>query len=158
MQRPYLESETGQLKPLTMAKVASVIGVHETTVSRALANKYIDTPRGVFEMKHFFRSGYLCSDGTAMTPDAVKAQIKQLISTEVATNPLTDLDIVEQLKDKGLHLARRTIAKYRDEVGIPASKERKRTATRRTKMVRISESLPVQRHAATSRPVLAQSA
>jgi len=128
VQSDFLSRDNGTLRPLTMAKVASVIGVHETTVSRALAGKFIQTPRGVFEMKYFFRSGYLCRDGSAMTPESVKGVIKELIEAEDPLYPLTDLDVVETLKEKGLHLARRTIAKYRDELGIPASKERKKAA------------------------------
>jgi RNA polymerase sigma-54 factor len=165
IQAQFLSAPDGQLKPLTMAKVAGVIGVHETTVSRALANKYIQTPRGLFEMKHFFRSGYLCSDGTSLTPDAVKDQIKQLIDTEKATEPLTDLDIVERLQEQGLELARRTIAKYRDEIGVPASKERKKMATLKARTIRISEPLRFKQattrnrlHSTARTPVLARSA
>lgn len=150
VQREFFAREDGELKPLTMAKVASVIGVHETTVSRALASKYIDTPRGVFEMKHFFRSGYLCSDGSAMTPEAVKAMISDMIAGETEMMPLTDLEIVNSLKEKGLHLARRTIAKYRDEIGIPASKERKKSARQNARMVHIREHLPGSRSSRTN--------
>ncbi|NCC50955.1 MAG: RNA polymerase sigma-54 factor [Spartobacteria bacterium] len=125
VQYDFFDKDEGELKPLTMGKVANIIGVHETTVSRALANKYIETPRGLFEMKFFFRAGYRCSDGSAMTPDSVKEMIAGLVDEENETEPLTDLQIADLLKEsKGLKLARRTVAKYRDELGIPASKVR----------------------------------
>ena len=156
VQHAYFEEANGQLKPLTMAKVASVIGVHETTVSRALANKYIQTPRGIFEMKYFFKSGYLCNDGTALTPEAVKERIRTMIAREQVTAPLTDLDIVEQFERDGLHLARRTVAKYRDELNIPASKTRKKQAqTKEAKVVRISEAITARRPSVRRTPALA---
>ena len=138
VQKEFFSSKEGELRPLTMAKVASIINVHETTVSRALANKYIQTPRGVFEMKYFFRSGYQCSDGTAMTPESVKNIVRKLIETEDPTTPLTDLQVVNLLKARGLKLARRTIAKYRDELDIPASKERKKSSLPRQPSVALS--------------------
>jgi RNA polymerase sigma-54 factor len=126
IQGEYFDSSEGVLKPLTMSKVANLIGVHETTVSRAIANKYVETPRGLFEFKHFFRSGYRCRDGSAFTPESVKDMISELIRQEDPAQPLTDLDIVERLlKDRGLRLARRTVAKYRDEMSIPSSKARR---------------------------------
>lgn len=127
-QSEYLDSARGELKPLTMAKLAAMIGVHETTVSRALANKHIRTPRGLFEMKHFFRSGYPCADGSYVTPDKVKELIADIVENEPAAAPHRDTDIVALLKKRGLQLARRTIAKYREEMNIPSSKERKKAA------------------------------
>jgi len=127
-QSEYLDSARGELKPLTMAKLAAMIGVHETTVSRALANKHIRTPRGLFEMKHFFRSGYPCADGSYVTPDKVKELIADIVENEPAAAPHRDTDIVALLKKRGLQLARRTIAKYREEMNIPSSKERKKVA------------------------------
>jgi RNA polymerase sigma-54 factor len=124
IQRESLDSPGNGLKPLTMARVASIIGVHETTISRTISNKYIRTPGGVFEMKHFFRTGYKCADGTAMTPEAVKKQIDDVIRNEDAAAPLRDVDIAAIFAKRGLTLARRTIAKYRDELCIPSSKER----------------------------------
>ena len=125
-QSDYLDKPDGRLKPLTMARVASIIGVHETTVSRALANKHIDTPRGLFEMRHFFRNGYRCADGSAFTPEAVKEMVATLIDSEDPRAPLRDVDISAALKKRGLTIARRTVAKYREEMAIPTSKERKR--------------------------------
>ncbi|OGV41256.1 MAG: RNA polymerase sigma-54 factor [Lentisphaerae bacterium GWF2_57_35] len=126
VQNDFFDRPEGELYPLTMVKVAGVLGVHETTVSRAIANKYVQTPRGLFELKHFFRTGYQCSDGSAVTPDGVKDLILSLIGQESSANPLTDLQIVDLLQKKGLRLARRTVAKYRDELSIPASKDRLR--------------------------------
>lgn len=126
-QRDYFESERGELKPLTMARIAEAIGVHETTVSRTISGKHMLTPRGIYEMKYFFRAGYQRDDGSAVIPDAVQELIASAIENEDPANPLTDLQIARLLKDKGLHLARRTIAKYREELCIPSSKERART-------------------------------
>lgn len=123
-QMDYLDSETAELKPLTMATVAKAIGVHETTVSRALSQKYMRIPHGLFEMKHFFKAGYQCADGTAVVPSTVQDMISGLVKAEEKSNPLTDLHIVRALKAKGINIARRTIAKYREEMGIGSSKER----------------------------------
>lgn len=140
-QHEYFSSDDGQLKPLTMAKIATHIGVHETTVSRALANKYMRTPRGLFEMKFFFRPGYRCADGSALTPEAVKDIISNLIGNELPAEPLHDLRVTELLKERGLTVARRTVAKYRDELGIPSSKQRKRkSATEPTLAIPIQPS------------------
>mgnify|MGYP003605290275 CR=1 FL=1 len=128
-QMDYLNSEHAELKPLTMAKVAKAIGVHETTVSRALSQKYMRIPRGLFEMKHFFQAGYQCADGSAVVPSAVQDMISDLIKAEEKSNPLTDLHIVRALKAKGIDIARRTIAKYREEMGIGSSKERLKKQT-----------------------------
>ena len=124
VQRDFFDREEGELVPLTMASVAKIIGVHETTVSRALANKYIRTPRGLYELKYFFRSGYACADGSALTPETVKEMIAGYVDHEDPTVPLTDLQMVQMLRLKGLQVARRTIAKYREELGIDSSKQR----------------------------------
>ncbi len=134
VQREYFDQPDGELRPLTMVKVASVLGVHETTVSRAIANKYIQTPRGLHEMKFFFRIGYQCSDGSTLTPESVKELIAGLVAGEDPARPLTDLEIGRALQQKGLRLARRTVAKYRDELGIDSSKERARYRAPRGKI------------------------
>ena len=126
VQQKFLDEDHGELVPLTMANIAKRIGVHETTVSRALANKYIETPRGIFEMRYFFRSGYACADGSAITPEQVKELIAELIDRENPVVPLTDLQIAHVLKKRGFKVARRTIAKYREEMEYPSSKERTR--------------------------------
>ena len=123
-QKSYLDSEDGELRPLTMQTVAQAIGVHETTVSRAIANKHMRTPRGLHEMKHFFRAGYACENGSGLIPAAVQDIILNLIQAEDKAVPLTDLQIVKLLKEKGLKVARRTVAKYREEMGMGSSKER----------------------------------
>jgi len=124
VQRSFFHENDGEMVPLTMNKVAAIIGVHETTVSRAIANKYVSTPRGLISMKTFFKSGYRCADGSSWTPEKVKEVIDHLVMSEKPETPLTDLHISSELKEKGLKVARRTIAKYREELGIPSSKER----------------------------------
>lgn len=131
VQHEYLSSDDGQLRPLTMNKVAAMIGVHETTVSRAIANKYIQTQRGLIEMRAFFKVGYRCADGSSVTPERVKKQLAALISAEDELKPLTDAHISERFKKQGLKVARRTVAKYREELAIPSSKERLSATKRR---------------------------
>jgi RNA polymerase sigma-54 factor len=113
------------LKPLTMTEVAQKIGVHETTVSRAIANKYMQTPHGIFELKYFFTPGIRTSDGGLITQDKVKAAIAELVGSESADKPLTDQDIMAILKEKNIPIARRTVAKYREEMHILPSHQRK---------------------------------
>lgn len=125
VQHNFFARNDGELEVLTMASVADQIGVHETTVSRAIANKYIRTPRGVFNMKHFFRSGYRCADGSMMTADRAKSMVAEAIAHEDPSAPLLDKDIAASLSEQGLKMARRTVAKYREELGIPSSKDRK---------------------------------
>ena len=101
-----------------MAQIAEVVGVHETTVSRAIAGKYIATPRGVFEMKYFFKSGYETETGEAMSNTSVKQEVSRMVKSENSRSPLSDDKIVQNLSEKGIKIARRTVAKYRDEMGI----------------------------------------
>jgi RNA polymerase sigma-54 factor len=124
VQREYLTTEDGAIQPLTMNKVAAMIGVHETTVSRAIANKFVRTERGLVEMRTFFKVGYRCADGSSVTPERVKKQLAAFIVSEEEQKPLTDAHISERFKKQGLKVARRTVAKYREELGIPSSKER----------------------------------
>lgn len=124
-QGAYINGTSDTLAPLTIQKVARIIGLHETTVSRALASKYAQTPRGMIEMRLFFSTGYTCADGSALTPDSVKTLISDLIEQEDARHPLTDLQIARVLKEqRGLKLARRTVAKYREELSLQSSKDR----------------------------------
>ncbi|MDZ8117239.1 RNA polymerase factor sigma-54 [Pontiella agarivorans] len=134
VQQEFLSSENGALQPLTMNKVAAMIGVHETTVSRAIANKYIRTERGLIEMRSFFKVGYRCADGSSVTPERVKTRLEAFIDAEEALKPLTDAHISERFKKEGLKVARRTVAKYREELGIPSSKERLIRARRREEL------------------------
>lgn len=127
MQREYFDRADGQLNALTMARVAQLVGVHETTISRAIANKYAQTPRGLFPIRHFFRAGFRCADGSRMTPERAKELLAETVGREDPCSPLLDRDIVAALRGKGLRIARRTVAKYREELGIPSSKERQRT-------------------------------
>lgn len=125
VQREFLERGVSELKPLTMVEIASLLGVHETTVSRAIANKYMQTPRGVFEMKYFFTPGYKTSDGKEISNKTIKDTISTLVAEEDPAKPLSDQEMVEKLKETGITVARRTIAKYRDELRILPSHLRK---------------------------------
>ncbi|HUI08458.1 MAG TPA: RNA polymerase factor sigma-54 [Verrucomicrobiae bacterium] len=124
-QREFLDKGISCLKPLTMAQVAEVVGVHETTVSRAVANKYMQTPQGLYEMKYFFTPGFETASGGAMSNTSVKEQISKLIEREDPTKPLSDQEIVAILKEQGIPIARRTVAKYRNELNILPSNLRK---------------------------------
>lgn len=125
-QREFFDYGKGNLKPLTMNQVADIVGVHETTVSRAIANKYIRTPHGVFEMKYFFTPGYTGDSGEEISNKSVKDRIAQLIEKEPPSKPLSDQKIVEKLKEEGVSIARRTVAKYREELGILPTNLRRR--------------------------------
>ncbi|MCC5840689.1 MAG: RNA polymerase factor sigma-54 [Opitutales bacterium] len=118
VQEEFFEEGTSRLRPLTMNQVAEAVGVHETTVSRAIANKYIRTPHGVFDFKYFFTPGYQGSDGQAVSNKSVKERIARIIESESSAKPLSDQNIVEILSEEGVKIARRTVAKYREELGI----------------------------------------
>lgn len=124
-QRPFLEEGVAALAPMTMAQVAEAVGVHETTVSRAIAGKTVATPQGVFEMKFFFTSGYRSADGAEVSSTSVKDAIAALVRAEDSRKPLSDQQIMERLKSDGLPVARRTVAKYREMLGILPSHLRK---------------------------------
>ncbi len=125
-QREFLDNGIAFLKPLTMAQVAEVVGVHETTVSRAVANKYMQTSQGLYEMKFFFTPGFETASGGTMSNTSVKEQISKLIEREDPTKPLSDQEIVAVLKEQGIPIARRTVAKYRNELNILPSNLRKK--------------------------------
>ena len=124
-QRDFLENGPSFLRPMTMVQIAEAVGVHETTVSRAISGKYIATPQGVFEMKYFFTPGYQTAEGVNLSNTSVKEAISDLVRTEDARNPLSDKEIVEILSDRGIPIARRTVAKYRGELNILPSNLRK---------------------------------
>ncbi|MCG3148343.1 MAG: RNA polymerase sigma-54 factor [Verrucomicrobiae bacterium] len=124
-QRDFFDKGIAHLKPLTMAQVAEVVGVHETTVSRAVANKYMQTPQGLFEMKYFFTPGFATASGGTLSNTSVKDAIAQLVEKEDPLKPLSDQEIVALLKEKGIPIARRTVAKYRNELNILPSNLRK---------------------------------
>jgi RNA polymerase sigma-54 factor len=117
-QRDFLEHGITHLRPMTMAQVAEAVGVHETTVSRAVSGKFIKTPQGVFEMKSFFTSGLPTESGKDLSSKSVKDMIAQLVANEDPKKPLSDDALVEALHEKGIKIARRTVAKYRAELGI----------------------------------------
>ena len=124
-QKEFLEHGPSALKPMTMVQIADIVGVHETTVSRAISGKYIRTPHGVFEMKYFFTPGYQTADGVSMSNTSVKGAIAELVKNENAKTPLSDKEIVEVLGKRGIPIARRTVAKYRNELNILPSNMRK---------------------------------
>ena len=124
-QRDFMELGRAHLKPLTMNQVAEVVGVHETTVSRAVSGKYMETPHGVFEMKHFFTSGFTSADGQAVANTSIKDMVAEIIKSEDQFSPLADDAIVKLLVAKGITIARRTVAKYRGELNILPSNLRR---------------------------------
>ena len=124
-QREFMEHGVSRLKPLTMVQVAEVVGVHETTVSRAVSGKYMQTPQGVFEMKYFFTSGIKTASGVGLSNTSVKDMISEMIENENPSSPLSDEEIVKLLSEKGIVIARRTVAKYRSELNILPSHLRK---------------------------------
>ncbi|HEX8364113.1 MAG TPA: RNA polymerase factor sigma-54 [Allosphingosinicella sp.] len=116
-----------QLRPLTLRQVAEEIGMHESTVSRVTSNKYLSCDRGLYELKYFFRSGIQSNDGgDAVSAEAVKSHIRALIAVEDAAHILSDDQLVEMLRAKGFDIARRTVAKYREAIGIGSSVQRRR--------------------------------
>ncbi|QRK12733.1 RNA polymerase factor sigma-54 [Archangium violaceum] len=125
-QRDFLDKGIAHLKPLILRDVAEDIGMHESTVSRVTTNKYVHTPQGIFELKYFFNSSIARVSGEDTASEAVKHHIKQLVSQEDPRNPYSDQKIVELLKAQGTEIARRTVAKYREVLGILPSSKRKR--------------------------------
>ena len=124
-QQEFLDHGIEHLRPLVLRDVANDIGMHESTVSRVVTNKYMHTPQGVFEMKYFFHSGISSSYGESVSSVTIKQRIKKIIESEDPRKPLSDSKIVSILQREGLVLARRTIAKYREELKIPTSNQRK---------------------------------
>jgi RNA polymerase sigma-54 factor len=110
---------------MNMAQIAEKVGVHETTVSRAVSGKYMATPHGVFEMKYFFTTGYETEDGETLSNTSVKQTLAEMIGSEDPKKPLSDQRLVEELEKKGIKIARRTVAKYREELNILPSHMRR---------------------------------
>ena len=126
-QRDFFEKGVQHLKPMILKDVASDIGMHESTISRVTTNKYVHTPVGIFELKYFFNSSISAADGTdALASEAVKEKIRQMVMKEDGKNPLSDQKIVELLRNENIDIARRTVAKYRDMLGILSSGKRKK--------------------------------
>jgi RNA polymerase sigma-54 factor len=125
-QRDFFEHGPSHLKPMTMGEIADAVGVHETTVSRAVSGKYMDTPQGIFEMKYFFTPGYQTATGESMSNTSVKEAILDLVKHEDGNAPLSDQQLVEILTERGIPIARRTVAKYRTELNILPSHMRRK--------------------------------
>jgi RNA polymerase sigma-54 factor len=124
-QRDFFDKGPEHLKPLPMINVADQLGIHVATVSRAVSEKWIQTPRGVFPLRRFFSGGTTSAEGEEMSWDAVKEKLKAIIDKEDKHNPLNDDEIVEKLKEQGIELARRTVAKYRKILDIPTARQRR---------------------------------
>lgn len=125
-QKDFFELGPKHLAPLTMRRVADQLGIHESTVSRAIANKYASTPHGVFSLRTFFSAGVSGSDGAQLSSARVKREIKEMVAAEASDQPFSDQAIMELLQQQGIAVSRRTVTKYREELGIPASNKRKR--------------------------------
>ena len=124
-QREFFDHGPAHLRPMTMSTVSQAAGVHETTVSRAVSGKYMTTPRGLFELKYFFTSGYTTAEGELVSNESVRLAIAEIVRGEETKKPLSDQDIVARLTERGLPIARRTVAKYREQLGLPPSHLRK---------------------------------
>jgi RNA polymerase sigma-54 factor len=126
-QDAFFANGVQHLRPLNLKTVADAIGMHESTVSRVTANKYMATTRGIFELKYFFTSSIAAADGgEAHSAEAVRHRIRQLIDAETAGDVLSDDTIVDRLREAGVDIARRTVAKYREAMRIPSSVQRRR--------------------------------
>lgn len=126
-QRDFFEKGVQELKPMILKDIANDIGMHESTISRVTTNKFVHTPVGIYELKYFFNSSISASDGgDSLASEAVKEKIKQLVVKEDPKNPLSDQKIVELLSKENIDIARRTVAKYRDMLGILSSSKRKK--------------------------------
>jgi RNA polymerase sigma-54 factor len=128
LQQGFLEHGDEAMKPLILRDVADALDLHESTVSRVTTQKYMHTPRGTFEFKYFFSSHVSTVSGGECSSTAIRALIRKLIAGESARRPLSDSKIADELADQGINVARRTVAKYREAMGIPPSNERKRLA------------------------------
>ena len=124
MQTEFLTQGVKSIKPLTLRTIAEKIGIHESTVSRVTSNKYVQTQHGMYPLRFFFSNELATTQGDAVSAKQVKNLIQEMVNAEVASKPLSDQAISNALKAKGILLARRTVQKYRDELGIPTSRER----------------------------------
>jgi len=125
-QRDFFDRGVEHLKPLVLRDVAEDIEMHESTVSRVTTNKYVQTPQGLFELKYFFNSGINTTGGDSVASESVKSKIKEIITAEDARKPFSDQKIVEILRGQGIDIARRTVTKYREMLGVGSSTQRKR--------------------------------
>ncbi|HYE03549.1 MAG TPA: RNA polymerase factor sigma-54 [Phycisphaerales bacterium] len=124
-QRDFFDYGPAHLRPLPMTQVAEQLGVHVATVSRAVADKYIQTPRGILPLRMFFTGGTQTESGEDVSWDAIKAALKEVVEAEDKSNPLSDEALADELKKRGIEIARRTVAKYRDQLGVPSARLRK---------------------------------
>jgi RNA polymerase sigma-54 factor len=125
-QRDFFDLGIEHLKPMILRDVAETVGMHESTISRVTSNKYVHTPRGIFELKYFFNSAIRRDNDTDIASESVKQAIKKIVSTEDERNPFSDQKLVEVLAQDGIQIARRTVAKYREMLGILSSSKRKK--------------------------------
>jgi RNA polymerase sigma-54 factor len=124
-QRKFLEQGPEAIEPLKMQQIADQVGVHVTTVSRAVDDKWVQTPRGIMPLKRFFVGGTRSEDGEDVAWDTIRVKLQEIIEKEDKQNPLSDDDLVKSLAGHGLNVARRTITKYRKKMGIPSSRQRR---------------------------------
>ena len=129
-QTEFLEQGDEAMKPMVLRDIADEIGMHESTISRVTTNKYMHTPRGVFEFKYFFSSHLASASGEDQSSTSVRAKIRKVIGAENPSKPLSDSKITNLLKEEGISVARRTVAKYREAMNIPSSSERRTRETR----------------------------
>ena len=125
-QQDFLELGVEGLRPMMIKEVAEEIGVHPSTISRAVANKYAHTPQGVIELRFFFSEGSNGPEGADTTLLVLKRKVKKLIEDEDASHPLTDDQLAAMLQAQGIQLTRRTVAKYREDMNIPSTHQRRR--------------------------------
>jgi RNA polymerase sigma-54 factor len=127
-QSAFLDYGPEAMQPLVLREVAEEVGMHESTISRVTTRKYIHTPRGTYELKYFFSSGVATEDGGSASATAIQAMLRKLVDGEDARKPLSDQALAEELHGKGIQVARRTVAKYREILRIPSSSERQRSS------------------------------
>jgi RNA polymerase sigma-54 factor len=121
----FLANGLDQLKPMMIKEVAEEVGVHPSTVSRAVANKYVHTPQGVLELRSFFSESVNGPQGSEMSLSSLKRRVAQMIKEEDTAHPYTDDQITKKLNDEGIHVTRRTVAKYREDLRIPSTHRRR---------------------------------
>jgi len=125
-QMDFFEKGVEHLKPMILKDIAEDIEMHESTISRVTTNKFVHTPRGIFELKYFFNSSVSCRDGESIASESVKRMISDIVKEENTKKPHSDQKIVDLLEEKGIQLARRTVAKYREQLNILPSSKRKK--------------------------------
>jgi RNA polymerase sigma-54 factor len=124
-QRDFLDRGVAHLRPLALRDVGEDIGMHESTISRVTTNKYVETPQGLFELKYFFHSGIASDSGEMVSSVSIKKKIRDMVAAEDSGKPLSDQEVAQLLRGQGLNIARRTVAKYREELGIMPSHQRR---------------------------------